>query len=66
MNDYKLKAGKLGEKVETAYQNIEDKVVELYQKVEDTVVGKYQKIEDAFVDAFLEKRDDGTKEETKF
>lgn len=44
MSEYKLKTGKLGEKV-----------VGAYKKVEDAFVGAYKKIEDAFVDRFLEK-----------
>ena len=44
MSEYKLKTGKIGEKV-----------VEAYQKIEDTVVGGYKKIEEGFVETFLEK-----------
>lgn len=47
MSEYKLKTGKIGEKVTSAYQ-----------KIEDAVVGGYKKIEDSFVNAFLEKVDD--------
>lgn len=47
MSEYKLKTGKLGEKITSAYQ-----------KIEDAVVGGYKKVEDAFVDAFLEKVED--------
>lgn len=53
MSQYKLKTGKVGEKV-----------VDAYKKIEDTVVGGYKKIEDAFVDAFLEKVEDGSEKET--
>lgn len=63
MSDYKLKTGKIGEKVVDAYQKIEDGVVGAYQKVEDGVVGAYKKIEGAFVDTFLEKVEDN-KEDT--
>lgn len=58
MSDYKLKTGKIGEKVVDAYQKIENGVVGAYQKVEDGVVGAYKKIEGAFVDTFLEKVED--------
>lgn len=47
MSEYRLKTGKVGEKV-----------VKGYQKIEDTVVGGYKKIENAFVDTFLEKVED--------
>lgn len=47
MRTYKLKTGRLG-----------DAVVSAYQAVENTVVSSYQKVEDAFVDAFLERTDD--------
>lgn len=47
MSDYKLKTGKIGEKVTSAYQ-----------KIEDAVVGGYKKIEDSFVETFLEKTED--------
>lgn len=47
MSEYKLKTGKIAEKV-TA----------VYQKIEDAVVGGYQKIEDSFVETFLEKVED--------
>lgn len=47
MSGYRLKTGKIGEKV-----------VNAYQKIEDTVVGGYKKIEDSFVEAFLEKVED--------
>lgn len=59
MSEYKLKTGKLGEKVVGAYKKVEDTVVGSYKKVEDTVVGGYKKVENAFVDAFLEKSEDG-------
>lgn len=51
MTDYRLKPGKLGEKV-----------VDAYKKVEDGVVGAYKKVEDAFVDKFLEKVEDEEEE----
>ena len=44
MSEYKLKTGKLG-----------DKVVSAYKKVEDAAVGGYKKVERAFTDAFLER-----------
>lgn len=44
MSEYKLKTGKIGEKV-----------VEAYQKIEDAVVSGYKRIEEGFVDTFLEK-----------
>lgn len=47
MAEYRLKTGKVGEKV-----------LETYQKIEDGVVGAYQKVEDAFVERFLEKVED--------
>ena len=47
MSEYRLKTGKIGEKVTSAYQ-----------KIEDTVVGAYKKIEDSFVETFLEKVED--------
>ena len=58
MTDYKLKTGKMEEKVTDAYKSIEDGVVGAYKKIEDGVVGAYKKIEDKFVDTFLEKKDD--------
>ena len=44
MSEYKLKTGKIGEKV-----------VEAYQKIEDAVVSGYKRIEDGVGDTFLEK-----------
>ncbi len=41
--EYKLKGGK-----------IEEKVVNTYKSIENAVVGAYQKIEDKFVETFLE------------
>ena len=52
MSEYKLKTGKIG-----------SAVVSAYKAVEDTVVGGYKKVEDAFVDAFLEKNDGPAPEE---
>ena len=52
MSEYKLKTGKIG-----------DAVVSAYKAVEDTVVGSYKKVEDAFVDAFLEKAESGEQDE---
>ena len=54
MDEYKLKTGKLGEKVTDAQK-----------KIEDTVVGGYKKVENAFVDAFLEKKEAPSGEEAK-
>lgn len=54
MSEYKLKTGKIGEKV-----------VGAYQKIEETVVGGYKKIEDRFVDTFLEKVEEDEKNEKK-
>lgn len=54
MSEYRLKTGKIGEKV-----------VGAYQKIEDGVVGAYKKVEDAFVDTFLEKVEDEKAEEKK-
>lgn len=59
MSEYKLKTGKVGEKVVNTYKKIEDTVVGGYQKIEDIVVGGYKKIEDSFVDTFLEKAEGG-------
>lgn len=53
MSEYKLKTGKVGEKV-----------VSTYKKIEDTVVNGYKKIEEAFVNKFLEKVDDDSIEKT--
>lgn len=41
--NYKLKTGKVEEKVVGAYKKIEDGVVGGYQAVEDAVVGTYKK-----------------------
>lgn len=47
MSDYRLKPGKIGEKV-----------VETYEKIEDGVVGAYKKVENAFVEKFLDESDE--------
>ena len=52
--NYKLKTGKVEEKVVNAYKKIEDGVVGGYQAIEDAVVGTYKKIEGKFVEKFLE------------
>lgn len=52
MAEYRLKTGKVGEKV-----------LETYQKMEDSVVGAYQKVENAFVERFLEKKEEDKHEE---
>ena len=54
MSEYKLKTGKIGEKV-----------VGAYQKTEETVVGGYKRIEEGFVDTFLEKVEEDEKNEKK-
>ena len=46
MSNYKLKTGKIAEKV-----------VNGYKAIEEGVVGGYKKIESKFVDAFLEEAD---------
>lgn len=51
---YKLKTGKIEEKVVNAYKKTENGVVEGYQAIEDAVVGTYKKIEGKFVEKFLE------------
>lgn len=51
---FKLKTGKVEDKVVNAYKKIENGVVGGYQAIEDAVVGTYQKIEDKFVEKFLE------------
>ena len=51
---YKLKTGKVEEKVVNAYKKTENGVVEGYQAIEDAVVGTYKKIEGKFVEKFLE------------
>lgn len=53
MTQYKLKTGKVEEKVVNAYKKIEEGVVDGYQVIEDAVVGTYKKIEDKFVETFL-------------
>lgn len=58
MSEYKLKPGKIGEKVVDSYKKVEDTVVGSYKKIEDTVVGSYKKIEGAFVEKFLEKKEE--------
>ncbi len=62
MTEYRMKTGKIGEKVvktaTSAYKKIEDSVVGGYKKIEDSAVGGYKKIENAFVDTFLEKVED--------
>ena len=52
VSEYKIKTGKIGEKV-----------IKTYETIEKTVVGGYQKIEDAFVEAFLEKKEDAPEKE---
>lgn len=47
MSEYRLKTGKLGEKV-----------VKAYKRTEELFVSSYKKIEIAFVDRFLEKAED--------
>ena len=54
MSEYKLKTGKIG-----------NTVISAYKAVEETVVGGYQKIENAFVDAFLEKTEDAAGEQAE-
>lgn len=55
MSEYRLKTGKIGEKVTSTYK-----------KIENTVVDGYKKIEDSFVDTFLEKvEDDDFKQENE-
>ena len=51
---YKLKTGKIEEKVVNAYKKTENGVVGGYQAIEDAVVGTYKKIEGKFVEKFLE------------
>lgn len=51
---YKLKTGKIEEKVVNAYKKTENSVVGGYQAIEDAVVGTYKKIEGKFVEKFLE------------
>ena len=63
MAEYKLKTGKVEEKVTGAYRKIEDGVTGAYRKIEDGVTGAYQKIEDAFVDKFLEKTEETSEEQ---
>lgn len=55
MSEYRLKTGKIGEKVTGAYQKIENGVVGGYKKIENAAVGGYKKIENKFVETFLEK-----------
>lgn len=64
MAEYRLKPGKVGEKVigssPSGYTlktgKTGEKVVGAYQKIENGVVGGYKKIEKAFVDRFLEEK----------
>lgn len=54
MKKYRLKTGKVEDKVVNAYKKIEDGAVKGYQAVEDAVTGAYGKIEEKFVKTFLE------------
>ncbi len=65
MSNYRLKTGKVEEKVVGAYKTIENGVVKGYKAVEDAVVGTYQKIEDKFVEKFLEEKEEKLPSETK-
>ncbi len=58
MKEYKLKTGKVGEKIVETYQKIENATVNGYQAIEDAVVGAYKKVEDKFVEKILEPVDD--------
>ncbi len=51
---YKMKTGKVEEKVVNAYKSVENGVVGAYKAVENGVVGTYKKVEDKFVETFLE------------
>ncbi len=53
MKKYKLKTGKVEEKVVDAYKKIENGVVDGYQAIENAVVGTYKKVEEKFVEKFL-------------
>lgn len=64
MSNYRLKTGKVEEKVVGAYKTIENGVVKGYKAVEDAVVGTYQKIEDKFVEKFLEEKEEEQPSET--
>lgn len=57
MTEYKMKTGKVGEKVVGAYQKVEDTVVSAYKTIENGAVSGYKKIEKRFVDAFLTEAD---------
>lgn len=74
MSEYKMKPGKIGEKVIGAYKNVEEKFVGTFLKEDgsmktggmaEKVTGAYKKVEDAFVDAFLEKSEDGSSADTE-
>lgn len=54
MKKYRLKTGKVEDKVVNAYKKIEDGAIKGYQAVEDAVTGAYEKIEEKFVKTFLE------------
>lgn len=67
MSEYKMKPGKIGEKVIGAYKSVEEKFVGTFLEEDgsmktggmaEKVTGAYKKVEDAFVDAFLEKSDE--------
>lgn len=62
---YRLKVGKTGESLKSAYQKVEDGVVNGYQRMEGTVVGGYKKMEQKFVGAFLEEIEGGDGNEEK-
>lgn len=55
MAEYRMKTGKIGEKVIAAYK-----------KIEDGVVGSYKKIEKVFVDNFLEKVEEEKSEQERW
>ena len=55
--NYKLKTGKVEEKVANAYKTIENGVVKGYHAIEDSVVGTYRQIAANFVEKFLELED---------
>ena len=50
MADYRIKTGKVGEKVADAYQKIEDAVVGTYQKIEDKFVEKFLDVEEEIIE----------------
>ena len=72
MSEYKLKTGKIGERIVGAYEKVEKKFVDTFLKEDGSMktggmaekaTSAYKKIEDSFVNTFLEKVEDNAPEQ---